>query len=65
MTEITKQALDAGQITHTGWNLGRDVAEQCGVNVVDYFDSSGKYLGPDCHGLAPTFDAGETACVDD
>jgi hypothetical protein len=53
--EITRQALDSGKITHTGWTPSRDIADQCGVNVVDYFDASGKYLGPDENGLAPTF----------
>lgn len=54
--EITRQALDAGKIVHTGWTPNRDTAEQCGVNVVDYFDGSGNYLGPDENGLAPTFE---------
>ena len=54
--EITRQALDAGKIVHTGWTPSRDTADQCGVNVVDYFDGSGNYLGPDENGLAPTFE---------
>jgi hypothetical protein len=53
--EITRQALDSGKITHTGWTPSRDIADQCGVNVVDYFDASGKFLGPDENGLVPTF----------
>ena len=54
--EITRQALDAGKIVHTGWTPSRDTADQCGVNVVDFFDGSGNYLGPDENGLAPTFE---------
>ena len=54
--EITRETLDAGKIVHTGWTLGRDVAEQCGVNVTDYFDRHGEFLGADDNGLAPTFD---------
>lgn len=54
--KITKQALESGLIVHTGWNLSRDVEEQCGVNVVDFFDVSGKYLGADCNGLEPEFE---------
>ena len=54
--KITRQALDAGKIVHTGWTPSRDTADQCGVNVVDYFDGSGNYLGPDENGLSPTFE---------
>ena len=54
--EITRQALDAGKIVHTGWTPNRDTADQCGVNVIDYFDVSGKFLGPDENGLSPTFE---------
>ena len=62
--EITRQALDEGKIQHTGWTLnGRDTrlipgdtVQQCGVNVLDYFDASGKFLGPDENGLVPTFE---------
>lgn len=54
--EITRQALDDGKIVHTGWTPSRDTAEQCGVNVLDYFDANGKFLGPDENGLAPTFE---------
>lgn len=53
--EITRKALDAGKIVHTGWTPNRDTADQCGVNVSDYFDLTGKFLGPDENGLAPTF----------
>ena len=53
--KITRAALDSGKIVHTGWTLGRDVAERCGVNVADYFDSHGNFLGVDENGLAPTF----------
>ena len=55
MTPITREALDSGKIAHTGWAPSRDVADQCGVNVADYFDASGKFLGPDENGLVPTF----------
>lgn len=54
--KITKQALDAGKIVHTGWTPNRDTADQCGVNVRDYFDFSGKFLGPDENGVSPTFE---------
>lgn len=62
--EITRQALDAVKIQHTGWTLnGRDTrlipgdtVQQCGVNVLDYFDRDGKFLGPDENGLVPTFE---------
>ena len=53
--KITKQNLDSGLLTNTGWNLGRDIAESCGVNVDDYFDLSGEFLGKDDNGLEPTF----------
>ena len=61
--EITRQALDSGKITHTGWTYnGRDTKlmdlkpeHQCDVSPWMYFDSSGKFLGPDENGLAPTF----------
>jgi len=56
-TEITRQSLDAGKIVHTGWTPNRDAADQCGVNVIDYFDVSGKFLGPDENGVEPTFQA--------
>jgi hypothetical protein len=56
MTAITRENLDSGKIVHTGWNPSRDAADQCGVNVVDYFDASGKFLGPDENGLEPTFE---------
>ena len=62
--EITRQALDAGKIVHTGWTLNGkdtrlipgDTVQQCGVNVSDYFDQDGKFLGPDENGLVPTFE---------
>ena len=54
--EITRQALDAGKIVHTGWTPNRDTADQCGVNVLDYFDSSGKFLGADENGVEPIFE---------
>lgn len=62
--EITEQALAGGQIVHTGWTLnGRDTRlmdprpeVQCGVNAWTWFDSSGKFLGEDEHGLMPTFE---------
>lgn len=54
--EITRQALDAGKIVHTGWAPNRDTADRCGVNVIDYFDVSGKFLGPDQNGVSPTFE---------
>jgi hypothetical protein len=61
--EITRQALDAGKITHTGWTYnGRDTKlmdqrpeHQCDVSPWMYFDASGKFLGPDENGLVPTF----------
>jgi len=61
---ITRQALDEVKIQHTGWTLnGRDtrlmpgdIAQDCGVNVIDYFDRDGKFLGPDENGLVPTFE---------
>jgi len=53
--KITKQNIDLGLLTHVGWTLGRAVAEDCGANVYDYFDATGKFLGEDDNGLAPTF----------
>jgi hypothetical protein len=61
--EITRQALDSGKITHTGWTYnGRDTKlmdlkpeHQCEVSPWMYFDASGKFLGPDENGLVPTF----------
>ena len=61
--EITRQALDAGKIVHTGWTPNRDTADQCGVNVRDYFDFSGKFLGPDENGVSPTFEPATPAPV--
>lgn len=61
--EITQQALDAGKIVHTGWTPNRDTADQCGVNVRDYFDFSGKFLGPDENGVSPTFEPSTPAPV--
>ena len=58
--EITRQALDAGKIVHTGWTPSRDAADQCGVNVIDYFDVSGKFLGADENGVEPAFEAAAT-----
>lgn len=66
--EITRQALDAGTIVHTGWELdgvdtrsidGERAEQTSGVNVIDYFDLSGNYLGTDENGLAPTFGLAE------
>lgn len=57
--EITRQALDAGKIIHSGWTSSRDTADQCGVNVLDYFGKDGKFLGADENGLAPTFEAAD------
>jgi hypothetical protein len=57
--EITLQTLKSGKIVHTGWTLGRDIAEQCGVSVTDYFDKHGNFLGKDENGLAPTFEDAE------
>ena len=54
--EITRQALDAGKIVHAGWTPSRDIADQSGVNVVDFFDMDGKFLGPDENGLEPIFE---------
>jgi hypothetical protein len=61
--EITRQALDSGKITHTGWTYnGLDTKlmdqrpeHQCDVSPWMYFDASGKFLGPDENGLVPTF----------
>jgi hypothetical protein len=61
--EITRQALESGKITHTGWTYnGRDTKlieprpeHQCDVSPWMYFDSSGKFLGADENGLEPTF----------
>ena len=54
--EITRQALDAGKIVHAGWTPSRDTADQCGVNVLDFFDASGKFLGADENGVEPIFE---------
>jgi len=61
-TTITRDALDSGKIVHTGWKLnGQDTRRlyetqpDWGVNVIDYFDFNGRYLGPDDNGLEPTF----------
>ena len=55
MTTITRESLDSGKIVHTGWTPSRDTADQCGVNVADFFDLSGRFLGPDQNGIEPTF----------
>lgn len=39
---------------HTGWTEG-DGSGHEGYQVADYFDRNGRYLGPDCHGVEPTF----------
>ena len=62
--KITKQALDAGKIVHTGWTFnGQDTRlmdprpeVDCDVNACNWFDLSGKFLGEDEHGLMPTFE---------
>lgn len=61
-TTITREALDSGKIVHTGWKLnGQDTRRlyetqpDWGVNVIDYFDLNGRYLGRDGNGLEPTF----------
>jgi hypothetical protein len=41
---------------HTGWTVG-DGSGHEGYAVEHYFDAAGKYLGPDAHGIEPTFDA--------
>lgn len=53
---FSRQDLEIGKITHIGWNLGRDIAEECGVNVLDFFDLRGAYLGQDDNGLEPIFE---------
>jgi hypothetical protein len=35
----------------TGWT-----GEAIGYNVDDYFDSAGRYKGPDIHGIEPTWE---------
>jgi hypothetical protein len=61
-TTITRDALDSGKIVHTGWKMnGQDTRRlyetqpDWGVNVIDYFDINGRYIGRDDNGLEPTF----------
>lgn len=66
--QITRQALESGEIVHTGWALnGKDTMmidgvrpeQSCDVSFWTYFDADGKFLGPDQNGLEPTFAAAE------
>ena len=52
--EINEANLKSGRIVMTGWTQKAE-----GVNVWDYFDRDGKYLGPDEFGTAPTFEDSE------
>jgi hypothetical protein len=52
--EINEANLKSGRIVMTGWTQKAE-----GVNVWDYFDRDGKYLGPDEFGTAPTFEDAE------
>ena len=39
---------------HVGWSTG-DGSGSDGYQVADYFDSRGRYRGPDAHGIEPIF----------
>lgn len=58
--EINTENLDSGKIRHTGWLLngkdGHQAAIDSGVNVTDFFDANGKFLGADDNGLEPVFE---------
>lgn len=62
MSTDTQQTLAAGQLydraalTLTGWTVG-DGSGAEGYAVEYYFDPQGRYLGPDEHGIEPTFAA--------
>jgi hypothetical protein len=72
--EVTRQALEAGEIIHTGWTFPgltakRWVAENpevpYGVTVRKYFDATGKFLGADASGLEPTFKKAKPVLADE
>lgn len=53
--KLTKgNTYDLATLTCTGWTEG-DGSGSDGYNVSDYFDSAGRYLGPDEHGIEPIF----------
>lgn len=47
-------------VSPRGWWDGQRASEAPeapeGYNVHDYWDVAGRYLGPDCDGIEPTFD---------
>lgn len=49
---IPGRTYNPAELDLVGWTEG-DCTGHRGYNVADYFDGSGTYLGPDCHGIEP------------
>lgn len=45
-----------GLLEFTGWGGSVDGAEDDTYHISSYFGADGKYLGPDQHGVYPTFE---------
>ena len=57
-TLIAGNIYDVTTLEHVGWT-GGDGTGHDGYSAGDYFDPHGRYLGPDAHGIEPTFSAQE------
>ena len=51
----TGQIYERAALTFIGWTEG-DGSEPLGYSVKYYFDSQGRYLGPDICGIEPIFE---------
>jgi len=57
------KVYDIKALKFTGWTGNESIYDDQGnrnpgmdgYNVADYFDDNGRYLGPDIHGVEPTF----------
>jgi len=56
---LTKgEKYDLYALFFRGWTKG-DGSSTVGYRSWDYFDSGGRYLGPDEHGIEPQFEMGD------
>lgn len=53
-TLIRGTVYDVADLDHVGWTRG-DGSSTAGYHWQDYFRADGTYLGPDVHGIEPTF----------
>lgn len=51
------EKYDTTYLTFSGWHNPAD-EDTTGYNAGDYFDSDGRYLGPDEYGIEPEFNIG-------